>query len=850
VGAASGGLWESSDAGATWRAHDLSTLPVLGISDISIAPSNHSVIYAATGDAEGSSVNSVGILLSTDGGTSWKLTGLKLQAADYTTIGRLLVHPTDPAIVIAAGSNSIWKTTNSGTNWTKVATGRFKDMEFKPGDPNILTAALSPDYPSTTASIFRSTDAGSNWTKVKDVVGTARIALAVTPADRNLVYAISDRSGGGGMRAIHRSTDGGATWKDIVPSINLLGREYDGTDSIGQGWYDLSIAVSPTNSHEIYVGGINVWRSTNDGNDWSMVGFWADPTAIHADHHMMLFSSDGKTVYSADDGGLNSTTDAGVTWKKLSNGLSITQYYDLSISQTDPNLLYAGAQDNGTHRYNGLTWSLASGGDGMKSAIDPTNNSIIYVSYPSGEIYRTGDGGSSYDQFSSPSMHGEYGAWLTPYVLHPTVSGTVYVGYVNVWKTTDAGSNWKKVSNFTGSALTALAIAPSDPQVLYAYDGTDLYRTTNGGTGWQSIKTTGGSDWPQITAIAVDANDARHIWVTRASFLAGSKVQEYNGTTWTDISGNLPNVPISCIVYQKTGAGRLYVGTDLGVYQADRGSSVWQPFGSELPNVLVHDLEIQYTTGRIKAATYGRGVWEASLNNCPALTLNVTTTDGKVSFCKGDSLILDAGAGYTSYSWSNGARTRTIKVDSSGTFTAVATDTAGCSYISKPIKVTRVAWPATPTITRKTDTLTSSVASSYQWNLDGVAIPGATARTYIVKKSGAYTVTVRNSGGCASSSAVTQMNVLGVDAERAARSISIYPTPGPGLFSIEAEFTHPVDLELTVSDASGATLFESQEGIVSGPWRRQIDLQRLPAGAYFLHLKTGAEESVHKIIKQ
>ncbi len=439
IGAPGGGLWKSTNSGSTWSTNT-DELPTLGVTDVVFDPTDASIMYLATGDGDGGDTYSVGVLKSTDGGATWNTTGLNWATSLTRRINRLWIHPSDPNILIAAGSG-IHKTTNGGTSWVQTNASTHKDMEFKPGDPSIV-------YAGTSGGVYRrSTNSGDTWTTVSlGTSGAGRIALGVTPANPDYVYALVAASSGGGFRGMYRSTDSGLSWLETSTTPNILGWEVDGSTSGGQGSYDLAIAVSQTNADQVFIGGVNNWRSDDGGASWSIISMWysgAGPPAVHADQHDLYFVPGTGTLYAGNDGGIYRTTNNGSSWSWLGAGLKTTQFYRFANSATNANVLLAGAQDNGTKvRQSGGAWIDAIGGDGMECAVDQTNASIMYGTLYYGDIFRSQNGGSSFSLISGAVT--ESGAWVTPFALHPTTPTTIFAGYGNVWKTTNSGRRLDK----------------------------------------------------------------------------------------------------------------------------------------------------------------------------------------------------------------------------------------------------------------------------------------------------------------------------------------------------------------------------------------------------------------------
>jgi PKD repeat protein len=649
AGTPGGGLWKSTDNGQTWAAL-FTDLPTLGVSGIAIDPTNPQVIYCATGDGDGSDTYSMGVIKSTDGGGSWNTTGLDWQTTAARTTRALRMHPTDPLTLICATNNGLWKTEDGGDNWFQAATGSFHDVEFKPDDPGIVYACGD--------QFFRSLNGGSSFDLVDaglpDPSEINRMRIAVTPADPFKVYVLCGRQDDDGFLGLFRSTDGGSSFVERSSSPNIFGYEDFGDDSGGQSWYDMALAADPDDADVIYAGGVNVWKSDDGGANWSISSHWyytgAEPYT-HADIHSLEIT--GGRLLCGSDGGLFRSTDGGDDWSDISNGLQITQFYRLGCSPTDASLLIAGAQDNGMNLMGGGDWSHVLGADGMEGAIDPEDPEIIYGESQNGGLNRSDDGGQSFNGISW--QIGEEGAWVTPFVIDPQDPQTLVAGYINVFRSNDRGDNWEPISFFnTELTIRALAIAPSDDAVIYCANPGTMYRTLNDGDDWDNISA--GLPDNMVTYIAVDPDDAAHLFVCVGGYIEGAKMFESTdaGDSWTNISGNLPNVPVNTIVYQSGTDDGLYVGTDLGVFYTDNTYGNWQPFTTGLPKVPVMELEIFYPTGKLRAATFGRGLWETDLFVPESVPPTASFTHSHAAICAGDAIAFtDASLGAApGWSWS------------------------------------------------------------------------------------------------------------------------------------------------------------------------------------------------------
>ena len=612
-GAASGGLWKSVDGAKNWTSVNDSIMSMsLGISDIIVQKDNTNILYVATGDCDASSTYSIGVIKSTNGGSSWLKTGLYWNTSETKRIFKLVKYPSNNKIIYAAGTNGIDKTINSGQSWTNIKKDITFDIKIKPDDENTIYAA---------GNTFEfSTDGGDSWQQSnqqnqlpasKDV---SRIAIAVTPFNPNNVYAVVANSANG-FSGFYVSTDAGYNWKNQSNSPNLLGWMPTGMDEGGQGFYDLCIAVSPIDDSLIYIGGINVWKSTNLGRDWKLETNWyqyKDVTTVHADQHDLFFIPDNPTIFASNDGGVYRKLDGDSLWKWLGDGLSITQFYRLGCSETEDNMIIAGSQDNGTKIYDG-TFTNVKGSDGMNCLIDFSNSNILYCSAYNGGIYISEDKGKNFKNIKPTSGTG---SWVTPFLLNPVKPEILIAAFQDVYKTTNRGANWSVISNFAiprNKALDYLAIAPSDENIIYTGTGNGkLNMTIDGGLNWDSL------NYPDnlwLTSIAIHPTEPNRIWASFSGYKDGSKVfySRDGGKNWQNITKGLPNAPANCIIFEKDSPDRLYLGTDIGVYVTDIYKNSWQKYSDGLPGVVVTELEIQYHTKKLRAATYGRGLWESDL---------------------------------------------------------------------------------------------------------------------------------------------------------------------------------------------------------------------------------------------
>lgn len=635
VGSPAGGCWKTTDGGASWSPMT-DNLASLGVSGIAIDPNNSNIVYIATGDGDGYDTYSIGVLKSIDGGLTWSSTGLNWTTTQARVMRKIIVNPNNSSELIVATSNGLYQTLNGGTSWNPILTGSFRDVEYNPLNPSTIFACTNTLY-------YKSTNGGNSFINITNGVPASnivgRLAIGVTPNDTNYVYLLASDGSDASFYGLYRSTNAGNSFSLRTSSPNVFGYNTNGQDNGGQSWYDMAVAVSPTNKNEVYTGGVNVWKSTNGGSTLNCLTQWNWPTSgygyVHADIHTLDFY--GSSLFCGSDGGIFKSTNNGNTWSDLTAGIQNSQFYRIANSVTNANIIMVGAQDNGSSLYKNNTWTHVTGGDGMECVIDYSNANIMYSTSQYGNIYKSIDGGNTFNGITGGIT--ESGAWVTPYQLHPSNSNTIIAGYENVWKSTNGGNTWNTISNFTsGDKIKSLAVAPSNGNQIYVATNNTIYKTTNGGTNWLNISTGLPVSSAAISYITVHNTNPNILWVSFSGYSTGNKVYKSTngGSSWTNISNNLPNIPVNCITYEYGSNEGLYVGTDVGVYYTDNNLASWQSYMTGLPNVMVYELEIHYGSSKLRAATYGRGVWESDLfTSTPAPPIAQINAD-KQTICPGE----------------------------------------------------------------------------------------------------------------------------------------------------------------------------------------------------------------------
>ena len=623
VGSPSGGLWKSSDGGNTWSTNT-DFLDGLGVSSILISPLNSNIMYLGTGDHDGGDTYSIGILKSTDGGQSW----FRLNNSPLDAVWKLFMHPSNENIVYAC-NGAVYKSTNGGANWITTNTVSFSraDLIMDNGNPNTLYATTAELGPGGGSIIIKSTNGGESWFRLTnflpDSSGFRRIVLAQSASNPNIIYAIFTSSRNSGFGGVCKSTDSGNNWVLKANSPNMLGWSDNGSDIGGQGFYDLALIVHPTNPDIVYLGGINIWRTTNGGDNWQIKAHWYGGSTgnipfVHADIHAFEFIPNTEYLLTGCDGGIFRTTNGGAVWQDFSSGLGIRQFYTMGGSAQIPNFVYGGSQDNGTSRLSNGIWTNVFGGDGTECAVDYSNPNVAYVSYQNGIFFRTTDGGNSFASINSGILENE-SAWVTPFLIHPTNPEILYRATSKVYKSTNRGNFWNAISGELGTyfGLKTVKVSKSNPNYIYVRESGRFYKTTNGGSRWDSVQAPQIQHDPTPDNIAIHPDNPEIIYIisSRPPGKDGIFKSTNAGNSWTDVTDQIPaNLFINCIIVQDDFPNDVYIGTDIGVFYSATGGGNWQDYSVNLPNVIVSELEINNISGKIRAATYGRGLWESRLN--------------------------------------------------------------------------------------------------------------------------------------------------------------------------------------------------------------------------------------------
>ena len=626
VGAPAGGLWKSTDAGLSWDPI-FDQYPQIGVSGIAIDPIDSDIIYIATGDDDALDSYSIGVMKSTDGGETFSETGLNIENSNRgTALNEIFIDPEDRNTIWVAGTQGLYKSTNAAQTFTKVIDDDITDFRLKPGDSKVIYALNKSD------TFYRSTNGGTTF--IPNTINPNNIlprsymrgVMDVSPDNPEILYILYAKSDDGSLEGLYRSLDSGVTFKKMLVKNTLDSTQepnYDIMES-NQAWFDLAIAVDPEDAKTLYVGCLNIWKSSDGGNSFNQLNNWYDANAAytHADIHTMKFF-DG-ALFAATDGGLYRSTNGGASFIDYSNnGIATGQFYRLDIGRNDASVMVGGTQDNSGFIRTDSNWFLYTAGDGMDYEIDPLNNDLSYGFAQNGSfLFISTSRGDNLALIEGPSA--ESGNWITPLTI--TVNGEVLAGYRAVYVLGSSGFT-QRSEQFSEGNIDDLEASPSDSNIVWAAQGSKLFLSEDTGRNFTEITNL----LTPISDITINSNNPKEVFVStsyRAEFSFTFNNESQNPSIWRinatnktaidkqDLTADLPTdqVYFSIAHQPRDPKNSLFVGTNLGVYRTDDSQTGWELYGSNLPNTAVSDLEISVEDAIIAASTYGRGIFISPIN--------------------------------------------------------------------------------------------------------------------------------------------------------------------------------------------------------------------------------------------
>ncbi len=669
IGLASGGIFKTINGGADWYPV-FDEFSYIAIAHIVFDINNPDILYAGTGDPNISGFPFIGdgLYKSIDGGETWSYSGLE----EVGIISRIIVHPANSEIIYAGAMGlpfernehrGLYKSTDAGGTWEQVLfiddDAGVIDLESDPENPDVVYAAvwnrIRNNHESVVsgldAGIWKTTDGGSTWTELSvGLPGGAqsRISIEMHPENPDILYA-GYVGTALSFNGLYKTVNAGSNWSsiDIGP--------VDGVMS-GFGWYFDGLQLNPYNPDQLFVQGVDLVRTENDGDDWEE----ADDFTVHADKHAMAFI-DADSYLLATDGGLYRTNNDAVSWLDAED-IQSSQFYHVDLNPHEPGVYWGGMQDNGTAKGNAAaadSWEKVYGADGFHSEFRSDNDDIFYVEFQNGGII--GYDGSSFFSATDGITASDRRNWNTPYMISRFNDDILYTGTYRMYKST-AGvyPNFNPISTdltdgiIFGSGFHTITTINEDffnPDILYV--GTtdaNVWRTLNGGATWNNI--TLGLPGHYVTDLITSPSTPNRIFITHSGYKENEFIphihrSDDNGTTWIAISGDLPDLAINAMAVHPYNDDYIFVATDGGVYYSENGGTNWDRMGFSMPILAVYDIEFDIATNRIVAGTYARGIWSIHMAGWlpPVVQIMADT-----NICAGDTITIVA-SGTETFSW-------------------------------------------------------------------------------------------------------------------------------------------------------------------------------------------------------
>lgn len=643
AGTATAGLWKSTNRGSSWTNVTLD-LVANEVYAVEIDPTDNERVYAGMMGS---------IYRTTDGGMTWTPTGdASFQAQDLFTKD-IKIAPGSAALW-AATNDGLYRSTDNGDNWTEMLFGDFQEIEFHPVNSEVMYVIRQT---GSRTEFYRSIDGGltfllqsGGWPVPSGGAENKRAEIAVTPAAPNKVYALltGQVNGGSGLYGVYVSEDLGSTWTfsccgdqpggpASLDNINMMAWADDGTDDGGQYYYDLALAVSPTDADQVFVAGVNLWVSNDGGNTFTCPAKWSHsykPNYVHADIHDVNYYPNGD-LWVANDGGIFYSTDGGENFDRSMLGIAGSDFWGFGLGFNNDELMIGGAYHNGTLVKNGNVyindWACIDGGDGVGGAVNPIREDQVYSNYnikqmPADRtvapITRSYAMQPSWTYVTGRFSQIEFAS--DNYNVH-------YFGNGNgLYKTEDDNRSVSQLYDF-GEEVGDVEVAWTDPQTMYVttfpgyWDPKKIYRTTDGGLSWTNITPPATASSGVPYDVEVSYNDAQVIWAARIGRSTGdaNKIMRSDdgGTTWYDISSaTLAGEELTNVITQRGTDNQLYLGTTRSVYQSPTGNAGWELFADGLPaSARSRQLAISYRNGTLFNAT-NRSVWKSDLAQPSAVT--------------------------------------------------------------------------------------------------------------------------------------------------------------------------------------------------------------------------------------
>jgi photosystem II stability/assembly factor-like uncharacterized protein len=601
---AGGGLWGSLDQGATWQPLT-DKQPTLSMGAIAAAPSSPNIVYAATGEGDTYSQLGVGLLRSSDAGQTWQ----HVPSNALSGVGGfdIAIDPADPMHLWVGTTLKLLESADGGVTWKTVQSATTWDISINSVNPREIFAA-------TVVGLISSADGGKTW-KVVALPGAAvnsrftRMEVCHAPSNPAVVYVAAVLNDN--KLFWRRASNGGAFSTEEAPPLKA-------DSDINQSWYDWCLAVSPTDPNVVFWGAVELYRGTRGASGWSWgnISSQSNGTSIHPDQHHLAFDpNDSNVLYACNDGGIFRSADAGTSWDSLNPGLGITEFEFLAQLENQDTWVIGGTQDNGTlgNPANG-TWAQIAPGDGGDCGADD-GTKLCYHSYYGMWIERASALGSNAFNWTdiSPPFPDGYKALFYPPM--DVVKKVVAKAGTTVFVSDDTGNTWKEI-DFGGQGEQASAVAIFGNTIFIGTEKGRLARIDRASSGWGKATVTALTSPRRAfisDIVALDPNQ-KTLWISYSSFGGGHVFRSKDkGKTWTNQTGNIPDIPVNAIVIDPKDDQRLFAATDHGVYQSRDAGASWTDFSNGLPNAVVGDMIFHERQRILRVGTHNRGAWEVNI---------------------------------------------------------------------------------------------------------------------------------------------------------------------------------------------------------------------------------------------
>ena len=837
IGGVDGGIWKTTDitlnpAGWVPLTDNLNNL---AISDIVQDPTNLDIMYFCTGESFSNfdAVRGVGVFKSVDHGVSWTL----LPSTSTFVFCTRIVCDASGNIYLGTNGNGILRSINGGNSWTNITpttfSSRIADVEISSTGRLHITTGLG----NSTNGVYRFTDipttvSSTTWTSATTPFpypsgANCRVELGCRG---NTLYALPSNTTAQ-VPTLYKSTDGGVTW------AATLGQPASGWTS-GQAWYALSVDINPADLNQCIVGGLDTHKTLDGGITWTKISEWVGTIGqyVHADQHKIIWYDGGNKLLFGCDGGVHYSTDGGVTIRDRNTGLRIKQFYSIAAHPTNVNYFLGGTQDNGTHQFNnaGLSNTIeVTGGDGAYAAIDQDNPAFQFGAFIFNTYRRSTNSGANWQRinfYTGATSSSNFGNFINVFTLDnnqniiyaaaeagnffrwtdPETLGVGTPGTLNYFATGTpswpATASQVNLTALNGSRVFAVTVSPytanrvyfgtEGGRVCYA-EGANTIASNSAGVNISTGLPTNAS----VSCIGTGTNDNNLIVCYSNYGVSNIWISSNNGTSWTNVDGNLPDMPVRWCMFAPGNNSKAIIATETGVWftQSLNGASTVWVSSPGFPAVRTDMLAYRASDGTVAAATHGRGLWTQTAASI--LPLNNFTLRGRWT---GNNAELN---------WSNESLP-------AGSIFEIETSTNATTY-------------------SKVGAISKSIASSYSYNHVPPAVKNIFYRIKSIDQTGVvkYSNIVRLSK--------TNSNNSNLEITK------LYPNPVEDLMSIGFNIPEKGMAIYSVTDMNGKSIWRRQEKIeFVGSYNITEYAAALAPGTYIFSVMLNGKKSSQTFIKK